>query len=86
MSVHKKCQPNRFSRLAGYMEHIYECHVLFYRLYKLEKPHYQFRWLSSSIWGLLTKSNKLSNNIKTKDTLKETIPSLDLKKLEVLKV
>ena len=29
--VHKKFQPNRFSRLAGYMQHIYECVVLLYR-------------------------------------------------------
>ena len=32
MSVHKKIQPNRSSRLAGYREHIYECLVLLYRL------------------------------------------------------
>ena len=32
MCVHKKCQPNRSSRLAGYTQHIYECRVLFYRL------------------------------------------------------
>ena len=31
LSVHKKIQPNRSSRLAGYREHIYECLVLFYR-------------------------------------------------------
>ena len=30
--VHKKVQPNRSSRLAGYREHIYECLVLLYRL------------------------------------------------------
>ena len=29
MSVHKKCQPNRSSRLAGYRQHIYT-NVLFY--------------------------------------------------------
>ena len=28
MSVHKKFQPNRSRRLAGYGEHIYKCHVL----------------------------------------------------------
>ena len=32
MSVHKKNQPNRSSRLAGYREHIYECLVLWYKL------------------------------------------------------
>ena len=32
LSVHKKFQPNRSSRLAGYREHIYECLVLIYRL------------------------------------------------------
>ena len=31
MSVHKKFQPIRFSRLVGYREHIYECLVLLYR-------------------------------------------------------
>ena len=31
MSVHKKFQPNRSSRLAGYREHIYDCLVLLYR-------------------------------------------------------
>ena len=31
MSVHKKIQPNRSSRLAGYREHIYERLVLLYR-------------------------------------------------------
>ena len=31
LSVHKKFQPNRCSRLAGYREHIYECLVLLYR-------------------------------------------------------
>ena len=31
LSVHKKFQPNRSSRLAGYREHIYECLVLLYR-------------------------------------------------------
>ena len=31
MSVHKKFQPNRSSRLAGYTQHIYECLVLLYR-------------------------------------------------------
>ena len=31
LSVQKKFQPNRSSRLAGYREHIYECLVL-YRL------------------------------------------------------
>ena len=30
MSVHKKIQPNRSSRLAGYREHIYECLVLYF--------------------------------------------------------
>ena len=31
MSVHKKCQPNRSSRLAGYRKHIYiYTNVLFY--------------------------------------------------------
>ena len=34
MSVHKKFQPNRSSRLAGYREHIYECLVLLYRYRK----------------------------------------------------
>ena len=29
-SVHKKCQPNRFCRLAGFTQHIYECLVLLY--------------------------------------------------------
>ena len=32
LSVHKKFQPNRSSRLAGYREHINECLVLLYRL------------------------------------------------------
>ena len=32
MSVHKKIQSNRSSRLADYTQHIYECLVLFYRL------------------------------------------------------
>ena len=32
LSVHKKIQPNRSSRLAGYRKHIYECLVLLYRL------------------------------------------------------
>ena len=32
LSVHKKFQPNRSSRLASYREHIYECLVLLYRL------------------------------------------------------
>ena len=31
LSVQKKFQPNRSSRLAGYREHIYECFVLLYR-------------------------------------------------------
>ena len=31
MSVHKKCQPTRFSQLAGHRKHIYECLVLLYR-------------------------------------------------------
>ena len=31
LSVHKKFQLNRSSRLAGYREHIYECLVLLYR-------------------------------------------------------
>ena len=31
-SVHKKFQPNRSSRLAGYREHINDCLVLLYRL------------------------------------------------------
>ena len=31
LSVHKKFQPNRSSRLAGYREHINECLVLLYR-------------------------------------------------------
>jgi len=30
MCVHKTFQPNRFSRLAGYTQYMYECHVLFY--------------------------------------------------------
>ena len=32
MSVHKKIQPNRSSRLTGYTQHIYEYLVLLYRL------------------------------------------------------
>ena len=32
MSVHKKFQPIRSSRLAGYREHIYKCLVLSYRI------------------------------------------------------
>ena len=39
LSVHKKCQPNRSSRLASYREHIYECLVL---LYRLIRPLYKF--------------------------------------------
>ena len=37
MSVHKKIQPNRSSRLAGYMQHIYIYNrlVLLYRLFKI---------------------------------------------------
>ena len=31
MSVHKKIPPNRYSRLAGYALHVYECLVLLYR-------------------------------------------------------
>jgi len=27
MSVHKKCQPNRSSRLASYTQHIYNIHI-----------------------------------------------------------
>ena len=37
MSVHKKFQPNRSSRLAGYREHLYECLVLLYRQPELSK-------------------------------------------------
>ena len=34
MSVSKKIQPNRSSRLAGYTQHLYECLVKLYRLYR----------------------------------------------------
>ena len=33
LSVHKKFQPNRSSRLAGYREHIYDCLVILYRYF-----------------------------------------------------
>ena len=33
LSVHKKFQPNRSSRLAGYREHKYDCLVLLYRFF-----------------------------------------------------
>ena len=42
MSVHKKIQPNRSSRLAGYTQHIYiyECLVLLYRCFSILKTDY----------------------------------------------
>ena len=36
MSVDKKNQPNRSSRLAGYTQHIYECLILLYRITIIE--------------------------------------------------
>ena len=35
VGVHKKIQPNRSSRLAGYTQHVYECLVLLYRFWTL---------------------------------------------------
>ena len=49
MSVHKKCRSIRYSRLAGFREHTYECLVLFYRL--TERPNKLFIRVAHDIFA-----------------------------------
>ena len=64
-SVHKKFQPNQFSRLAGYRQHIYiyECLVLLHRFTKQRSQLYRFSLFGFHCMNTKKKTNEINNHV-----------------------